>query len=1661
VQGEQINVLGTVQIVGADTTGDEVEIPLTLSVQDDVPEIDVFVNDTVGGTIFGGVGGQEGESEGRTSSVDSWYFTVNSDGPVTIDTLAMERSGSDDDVYQDVNGDGEIKFFDPYIYVFKNDGGFPGELVASNDDSDDTFEDGSIHGYDSYLSFGDLPAGDYILVIGAYDLSENEARDGINYDDSYPKGLDENGEEILVPDASYKITFGGNVTVTSGPSLGFGYTPSLVTQDADTIDEAFDTATASFAGLFGADVRMGADDPGTGPAWDFKLSLTSEDGATDLRSGGELITLSFDEETGTVIGSTGSGTVFTIEVDAGTGEVTLTQFSQIDHLPESLNRVDNNSFLGLPAGSVALTATATVVDEDGDVASDSETIDITSSFGFKDDLPTVENNKIVWLNDENAENTYADPNFGGVQNHDPAHTSGTLNFDFGADGEGKVVLAGVNLPSGQGFSFEMNDEYNLSLKIFQDQNGERVEVADVILTDSTSGNYTVIQLNPVFHPTPGVIEEQVKFVVKYKVIDGDNDLAVGQLVIKVDDDTPEIFVAERANILSESFEDFASGTGNGWTIVGEGGREIEGKNGIEWTVNKAGIEIQSGNVGGSAASEGWRHAELDSHDRKGDGGTTLTELSTDVRLPSSEVTLTFDYRPRPGHEADSGMKVTLGGVEVMISSDADGNITVEGLPNESVQTVASSVSGWTSITLAFSGLIAADGNAELVFSGLGEADTYGAYLDNINMYADRAVLTVDETELGGDAAAHLSGFFAGRFGADGPGQLKYALDLDEGYAANSLNLFDTESGQRVILSVGTNGAIEGRTETGDDLVFRVTVDEGTGLVTLDQDRAVKHSDTEDTNEPFELFDVIKLTAEITDGDSDTASASIYVNLVLRDDGPEASDISDSVVEMPVYVSGLQAGFLNWSDTDSGTANKISPEYLDSHDDHADKIVWGDPVSGELKSSYSFIDNDDLADTVGTIARNEFRLGTFTHDNRPVTGETLKSVDLRVSFLVNGTQVEHVITLNHTETPNSGTGSWNDLISISGSTLSQRITINGEEFLLSISGFKSSSGEYVTGISTEEGKANSFELYASIHPVNPPVDGRINPDYGNDLPGEVEWVGGVYDDGDGGVGSYTIIGDHGIFVGYEDGRYEFTPFSDVDVSDDLPIRFDYIVRDGDDDEARATLTITINDASEVVAYDNYNQAQMNTVVIPGEAEIEVGFDQNNWAQKHILKTPLDSWGRTSVADAIVLSDSSLKITDNNASSSNHGIVVSKGIEVQNPTDVLSFNVTLENKGDYDGLVWQLFKLIGTDRNGNPSWQEVVLPAGSAISADGNYVRELTGLDVGTYRLTFLVFDSYTRSFSVTISDVSVAWGEDQTVGVVQPVIGNVITDPNSLVASTDPWGAQDSLGSEGALLTLVNGSAVNAIGLTTVNGLYGSLEISADGSYTYTPFDNLGNLGKTDVFVYTLAQPDGDSDTAQLVITIADTPYTPPVPIVTPVEDVYGGTEGNDVILGSSGDDILMGGDGDDRLEGGAGDDTLMGGAGDDILLGGDGEDILIGGAGDDIMQGGAGSDTFKFGMDALDGGHDQILDFQLGDNGDQLDLSGIFGDSGLDLNALQDAGYLKVEVDSSDSSKLNVHIDADGSAGNTGGTVDVSVSVIGDSGDAAVTIMLSQITTEI
>ena len=149
--------------------------------------------------------------------------------------------------------------------------------------------------------------------------------------------------------------------------------------------------------------------------------------------------------------------------------------------------------------------------------------------------------------------------------------------------------------------------------------------------------------------------------------------------------------------------------------------------------------------------------------------------------------------------------------------------------------------------------------------------------------------------------ASFAGLFDSTFGADGP---KDADDNDVAdadaitYALGILapgvdsGLDDALSGEDVILGLN-GGVVEGRTALGNLLVFTVSVD-ASGVVTLNQSRAVVHDDPNDPDEagsPAQLAaaNLITLTATITDGDgdTDTAIAEIGGSFLLEDDGPTA------------------------------------------------------------------------------------------------------------------------------------------------------------------------------------------------------------------------------------------------------------------------------------------------------------------------------------------------------------------------------------------------------------------------------------------------------------------------------------------------------------------------------------------------------------------------------------------------------------------------------------------------------------------------------------------------------------------------------------------------------------------------------------------------------
>ena len=153
------------------------------------------------------------------------------------------------------------------------------------------------------------------------------------------------------------------------------------------------------------------------------------------------------------------------------------------------------------------------------------------------------------------------------------------------------------------------------------------------------------------------------------------------------------------------------------------------------------------------------------------------------------------------------------------------------------------------------------------------------------------MLVVDDSTLGIDASADFSAAFDLSAGADGTGATRYALGIAAAGADSGLT--DTASGDAILLYL-EGGMVVGRVggETGD-IAFTLDVD-ANGTITLDQRRAIAHDDPSDpveaapnAAETLASAGLITLTASITDGDGDTASATINIGQTLRfeDDGP--------------------------------------------------------------------------------------------------------------------------------------------------------------------------------------------------------------------------------------------------------------------------------------------------------------------------------------------------------------------------------------------------------------------------------------------------------------------------------------------------------------------------------------------------------------------------------------------------------------------------------------------------------------------------------------------------------------------------------------------------------------------------------------------------------
>jgi T1SS-143 domain-containing protein len=199
------------------------------------------------------------------------------------------------------------------------------------------------------------------------------------------------------------------------------------------------------------------------------------------------------------------------------GNYTIQQLHAIDHAP------------GGNENDQLFTFNYVVTDSNGDTANGSLGLSVN------DDTPTVAANAPITF-DEDA---LPGGNLGGVGDFDPTTNgpitaSGTLSHSYGADGAGSVLLSATGAP--EGFTYSVNGAGTI-LTVSQIQDGVSVSVLQIVLTDRTSGHYTITQLHAINH-APGLDENNQNFTFNYTVTDHDGDTASGTLALTVNDDTP-------------------------------------------------------------------------------------------------------------------------------------------------------------------------------------------------------------------------------------------------------------------------------------------------------------------------------------------------------------------------------------------------------------------------------------------------------------------------------------------------------------------------------------------------------------------------------------------------------------------------------------------------------------------------------------------------------------------------------------------------------------------------------------------------------------------------------------------------------------------------------------------------------------------------------------------------------------------------------------------------------------------------------------------------------------------------------------------------------------------------------------------------------------------
>jgi len=189
------------------------------------------------------------------------------------------------------------------------------------------------------------------------------------------------------------------------------------------------------------------------------------------------------------------------------------------------------------------------------------------------------------------------------------------------------------------------------------------------------------------------------------------------------------------------------------------------------------------------------------------------------------------------------------------------------------------------------------------------------------------------------------------------------------------------------------------------------------------------------------------------------------------------------------VTGITGDWVN--PTPSNVSNLVTTNVAGNG---TDTISWG---NGNINSSYSFTPET----AINPVPLNSaFALGDFVHNNYPISGFALKTVDYAIAFATNSvpSTLNAILQFKHNETENSGSVNNCQFTSVTPCADNVSVTLGtgatgtnftegGVNYFFELLGFSTDSGAtYDTSYITQENSINEATLYGKVTEVPAPA-----------------------------------------------------------------------------------------------------------------------------------------------------------------------------------------------------------------------------------------------------------------------------------------------------------------------------------------------------------------------------------------------------------------------------------------------------------------------------------------------------------------------------------------------------------------------------------------------